>query len=70
MPPPYDFTWAFVVRGEQGGPARLVVRERYRYTKRWSAVLVEPLQFISFVMSRAMLRGIRQRAERAVASTA
>jgi hypothetical protein len=70
MPPPYDFTWAFVVRGEPGGPARLVVRERYGYARRWSAVLVEPVQLISFVMSQRMLHGIKQRAERAVASTA
>jgi len=68
VPPPYDFTWAFVVRDLPGGTTRLVVRERYGYTRWWSALLVEPVQLVSFIMSRGMLRGIRQRAERAVAS--
>jgi hypothetical protein len=30
-PPPYDFTWAFVLRGQPDGTTRLVVRERYAY---------------------------------------
>jgi hypothetical protein len=66
-PPPYDFTWAFVLRGEPAGATRLVVRERYAYSRRWARLLVEPVEFISFVMSRRMLRGIKERAERAVA---
>ncbi len=33
------------------------------YTRWWSAVLVEPVQLISFIMSRRMLRGIKHRAE-------
>ena len=61
--PPYDFTWAFVVRSQPDGTTRLVVRERYAYTKSWAAFLVEPVQFVSFVMSQKMLRGIRDRAE-------
>jgi hypothetical protein len=69
VPPPYDFTWAFVVHGVSGGTTRLVVRERYGYTRWWSALLVEPVQLISFIMSQGMLRGIRQRAEQAVASS-
>jgi hypothetical protein len=43
---------------------RLLVRERYAYTRPWAALLVEPAEAISFVMSRKMFRGIRQRAER------
>ena len=35
MPPPYDFTWAFVVREQPEGTTRLLVRERYAYTQRW-----------------------------------
>jgi hypothetical protein len=71
VPPPYEFTWAFVVRAGHGGATRLVVRERYEYTRWWSALLVEPVQLISFIMSRGMLRGIKRRAERArVASPA
>lgn len=62
-PPPYDFTWAFVLRAESNGSTRLLVRERYGYKRSWAALLVEPVQAVSFVMSRKMLRGIRDRAE-------
>jgi hypothetical protein len=63
--PPYDFTWAFVLKDEPDGSTRLLVRERYGYTRRWARLLVEPVAAISFVMSRRMLRGIRDRAEEA-----
>jgi hypothetical protein len=66
MKPPYDFTWSFVVSPGTGGSTRLVVRERYSYTRRWAALLVEPVELISFLMSQKMLRGIKERAERAV----
>jgi hypothetical protein len=62
-PPPYDFTWAFVVRDRPDGTTRLLVRERYLYMRWWSGLLVEPVEIVSFVMSQKMLRGIRQRAE-------
>ena len=62
-PPPYDFTWAFVLRDQPDGTTRLLVRERYAYTRRRAPLLVEPVQAISFVMSQKMLRGIRDRAE-------
>ena len=67
--PPYDFTWAFIVLAQSDGSTRLVVRERYAYTRRWSSLLVEPVQLISFIMSERMLRGIKHRAERTVAQT-
>jgi hypothetical protein len=63
VPPPYDFTWAFVVRDRPDGTTRLVARERYGYTRRWSPLLVEPVELISSIMSRRMLRGIKERAE-------
>lgn len=63
-PPPYDFTWAFVLRPGRDGTTRLVVRERYKYAKPWTRLLVEPVSVLSFVMSQKMLRGIRDRAER------
>jgi hypothetical protein len=66
-PPPYDFTWAFVLRERPDGTTRLLVRERYAYSRRWAALLVEPAAAVSFVMSRKMLRGIRDRAERGAA---
>ena len=62
-PPPYDFTWAWVLRDDPGGTARLLVRERYAYTRPWARFLVEPVEAVSFVMSQKMLRGIRDRAE-------
>jgi hypothetical protein len=66
-PPPYDFTWAFVLRDQADG-TRLVVRERYGYSRRWARLLVEPAELVSFLMSQRMLRGIKERAERAVRS--
>jgi hypothetical protein len=63
VPPPYDFTWAFVVGEQPDGTTRLLVRERYTYTQRWAPFLVEPVAVVAFVMSQRMLRGIRDRAE-------
>jgi hypothetical protein len=65
MPAPYDCTWAFVLLDGPGYTTRLVVRERYRYTRWWAALIVEPTQVVSFLMSQRMLRGIKERAERA-----
>jgi hypothetical protein len=69
-PPPYDFTWAFVLRERPEGTTRLLVRERYAYTQRWASWLVEPVAVVAFVMSQRMLRGIRDRAEWAGRPTA
>ena len=44
------------------------MRERYTYIRRGDALLVEPVAVISFLMSQKMLRGIRDRAERAPAT--
>jgi hypothetical protein len=65
VPPPYDTTWAFVLREQADGTTRLLVRERYAYTQRWAPLLVEPVAVVAFVMSQRMLRGVRDRAERA-----
>lgn len=61
--PPYDFSWSFVLDG-QDSTTRLIARERYAYTRWWAPVLVEPVTVISFLMSQRMLRSIRDRAER------
>jgi hypothetical protein len=63
VPPPYDCTWAFVLRRQPDGTTRLLSRERYVYTRRWAPLIVEPAAMVSFVMSQKMLRGIRDRAE-------
>jgi hypothetical protein len=70
VPPPYDFTWAFVLREQPEGRTRLLVRERYVYTQRWAPLLVEPVAVVAFVMTQRMLRGIRDRAERVGQPTA
>ncbi|WP_413452411.1 SRPBCC family protein [Georgenia phoenicis] len=63
LPMPFAFTWAFVLRPGPRGSTRLVVRERYGYLEPWVGALVEAVQVASFVMTRRMLRGIRERAE-------
>lgn len=65
-PPPYDFCWTFELEQATNGKTRLLVRERYRYTRWWAPLLVEPVELISFVMSQKMLRGIKERAEKPV----
>jgi hypothetical protein len=61
--PPFDSTWAFILSGQPDGTTRLLSRERYGYKRWWAPLVVEPTQAISFVMSRKMLLGIRDRAE-------
>jgi hypothetical protein len=68
--PPFDFTWAFVLRPAGEGRTRLLVRERYGYRTDWAGRMVEPVSWVSFVMTERMLRGIRDRAERAAARAA
>jgi hypothetical protein len=63
LPPPYDFTWSFVIQDAPNGQARLLVRERYGYKRAWACLLVEPTEIVSFLMTQKMLRGIRDRAE-------
>jgi hypothetical protein len=66
--PPYDFTWAFVLREDPPGTTRLLVRERYGL---YPAVGMAPRrapEAVSFAMSQKMLRGIRDRAERLAAA--
>ena len=67
-PPPYDFTWAFVLRAGPDEATRLLVRERYGYTRPWAPLLVELVEVFSFIMTQKMLRGIRDRAQRTSAA--
>ncbi|MCZ7665228.1 MAG: SRPBCC family protein [Thermoleophilia bacterium] len=62
-PPPYDFTWTFALDERPDGTTRLLVRERYAYTRWWGPLVVELVETVSFMMTQKMLRGIRDRAE-------
>ena len=46
-PPPYDFTWAWVLRDEPDGTTRLLVRESYAYTRPSARFLVEPVEAVA-----------------------
>ncbi|MDR2564871.1 MAG: hypothetical protein LBC97_02205 [Bifidobacteriaceae bacterium] len=67
-PPPgmgqFDFSWAFVLEPEGPVGTRLVVRERYSWSRWLDGLTIKAVGWVSFVMSRAMLQGIRARAER------
>jgi hypothetical protein len=65
---PFDMSWAFVLRPLGSDGTRLLVRERYDCRTTAAQILLEPLTAASFVMSRKMLQGIRDRAERPLAA--
>ncbi len=67
--PPFESTWAFILCEQPDGTTRLLSRERYGYKRWWAPFVVEPTQAASFVMSRKMLLGIRDRAERSLQSS-
>lgn len=59
----WEFLWTFVVRAAPGGGSRLIVRERVAFGSRVTALVMAPIGFVSFVMTRAMLTGVKSRAE-------
>lgn len=59
----WEFGWAFVLRRTAPGGTRLLVRERVATGNRLTGLMVAPVGFVSFVMTRPMLRGIASRAE-------
>ena len=63
-PAPYDFSWTFTLRDDPDGSTRVLVRERYVYRRWWARPIVWVAALMSRVMSRKMLRGIRERAEK------
>ncbi|MDR0593117.1 MAG: hypothetical protein LBG60_07660 [Bifidobacteriaceae bacterium] len=63
--PDMEFSWAFAMEPEGPTGTRLVVRERYGWARWRTGALIKAVNWASFVMSRAMLAGIRDRAERA-----
>jgi hypothetical protein len=62
--PPYtEFTWAFVLDERRAGTTRLIVRERVGIGNPLMRVAALPIGLVSFMMTRKMLIGIKQRAE-------
>ena len=61
---PDEFSWAFVLEPEGPAGTRLLIRERYGWSKRWMGAWFRLITWASWVMTRAMLKGIRERAER------
>jgi hypothetical protein len=57
-----------VLREDLPETTRLLVRERYGYTRPWAWLLAVPAGAVSFAMTQKMLRGIRDRAERSAAA--
>jgi hypothetical protein len=60
-------TWQFAVNPGHGGGSRLLTRGRYDYTPDWKSRLAFgrfPMEVITFVMSRRMMREIKRLAER------
>jgi hypothetical protein len=61
----FDCSWAFVLVPEDKGGTRLLVRSRIRMVPAWALRGAGFLTLGDTVMQRAMLRGIKQRAEHA-----
>jgi hypothetical protein len=59
----WEFLWTFALREGGDGSTRLLVRERVAFSRRTMRLAMAPVGFVSFVMTRAMLRGIKARAE-------
>jgi len=59
----WEFLWTFAVRPAPDGKTRLVVRERVAFGRRLSQWLMSPMGFVSFVMTRKMMYGIKEHAE-------
>lgn len=59
----FEFQWTFALRPATDGTTRLVIRERVAYGRRLTRFVMAPVGWVSFVMTRKMLDGIRRRAE-------
>ncbi len=59
----WEFLWTFALRPAPSGGTRLVVRERVGFGNVAMGIVMEPVGLVSFVMTRAMLMGIKSRAE-------
>lgn len=59
----FEFQWTFALRPLPAGGTRLLVRERVAYGRWLTRRIMAPVGLVSFVMTRRMLVGIKQRAE-------
>lgn len=59
----FEFLWTFALQPAPGGGTRLLIRERVAFGRRLTRWLMAPVGPVSFLMTRKMLRSIRQRAE-------
>lgn len=62
-PGAWEFVWTFALR-PRGDGCRLLVRERVAFGNRRTEVAMAPAGIVSFVMTRRMMLGIKERAER------
>jgi hypothetical protein len=63
----FDWVWQFGLYPVDGGSTRLVSRSRVRTRGLWARLLTYAIEPAGFLMTRRMLLGIRQRAERLTA---
>ena len=59
----FEFQWTFALRPTPSGETRLLIRERTACGPQLTRVLMMPVGLVSFVMTRKMLIGIRDRVE-------
>lgn len=59
----WEFAWIFALRETANGATRFIVRERVGFGNRVLGGVLAPVGFVSFVMTRKMLHGIKARAE-------
>ena len=60
----FEFQWTFALRPHAARGTRLLVRERVAFGRRLTRLLMAPVGTVSFGMTRKMLLGIKERAER------
>lgn len=62
-PPGWEFQWTFALQSYDDRWTRLLVRERVAFGNRRMRLLMAPAGTVSFVMTRRMLIGIKERVE-------
>ena len=60
----FEFVWTFALVDGGDGTTRLLVRERVAFGNRWVKALLAPTSLVSYVLTRGMLLGIKERVER------